>query len=348
MIGWALVAVAVLLAANVFFTAVEFALVASRRTRIEPLASEGSRAAKLALAAMKDLNPQLAGAQLGITMASLALGFVAEPAVGSVIERLAGTVTDPESAVVRTLSIAVSLVIVVFFHMVLGEMVPKNVAIADPERTLLRLAGGNRVYMVALGPVIRLLNAMASGAIRLLGVEPRDELRAGHTADELATMLRQSADEGMIEDFAHALLSGALDFGERRVDSVMVPKSAVVIVASEATVSEVEEIVVARGHSRLPVVERDGGEPLGFVHAKDLLSLSPAAHGRPLPRHLVRRMLRVPPERNLADLLLSMRVARVHVAVVTDETGRMVGLVTLEDLLEALVGEIMDESDRAR
>lgn len=343
---WALLAVVVLLGANAFFVAVEFALVASRSTRIEPLAAQGRRAATLGLAAMKDLNTQLAGAQLGITMASLALGFVAEPAVGSIIERLLGTVVDPESAAARTVSIVVTLVIIVFFHMVLGEMIPKNVAIADPERTLLRLAVANRAYMVALRPVILLLNAMASGLVRLAGVEPRDELHAGHTADELAAMLRESAEEGMIEDFAHALLSGALDFGERRVDSVMVPEDSVVTVGASSTVAEIEETVVARGHSRLPVVADGGSLPLGFVHGKDLLSLSPAAHGRPLPSRMVRRMLRVPVDRTLADLLLSMRVARVHLAVVTDEAGRMVGLVTLEDLLEALVGEILDESDR--
>lgn len=346
MSGWALLVAVLLLFANAFFVAVEFALVAARRTRIEPLAAEGRRSARAALAAMRDLNVQLAGSQLGITMASLGLGFVAEPAVAAVLEELIQGLFDPPEALLHTIAFVIALTIVVFLHMVIGEMVPKNIAIAGPERTLLVLALPNRVYVTVFRPLIRFLNLLANAGVRVLGAEPRDELATAHTADEFTAMLARSREEGLIEDFAHELLSGALDFGELAVGNVVVPRRDVVTVPEGVTVAEVEHVVLDTGHSRLPVIGADLDDVRGFIHAKDLLPLSSAAYGHPVPRRLIRRMLRVPGSQNLADVLLSMRVTQVHVAVVLDADGRTAGLVTIEDLLEELVGEILDESDR--
>lgn len=348
MTGWALAAAFFLLGANAFFVAVEFALVASRRTRVETMAEGGSATARLALSQMQDLNVQLAGAQLGITMASLGLGFVAEPAVARLIDTALGSVLDLPPGLLHTISFVVSLTIVVFLHMVLGEMVPKNVAIAGPERTMLRLARANRAYVFVFGPLIRLLTAMANGGVRALGVEPRDELTDAHTAEEFADMLAESRDEGMIEEFAHELLSGALDFVDRPIESVMVDRQDVVTLGVDATVAEAESLVVASGHSRLPIIGDDIDDVRGFVHAKDLITLSPTAHARMVPARLVRRMLRIPVGRSFAEVLRAMRVARVHVAVVQVEGGVTAGIVTLEDVLEELVGEITDESDRPR
>lgn len=343
--AWALVAAALLILANAFFVAVEFALVASRQTRIEPLAAEGSRSARAALAAMQDLNLQLAGAQLGITLASVLLGFVGEPAVAALVEAPIRVVFDPPEAVLHGVSVVLALGIVVFLHMVLGEMVPKNLAIAGPERSLLVLALPNQVYVTLFRPVIRVLTGMANGISRLFGVEPRSEVATVHTAEEFAAMLAHSHAEGLIEPFERDLLTGVLDFEDRRVDAVMVPRASVVTLPAGATVADAERLAVTSGHSRLPVVASDDGELTGFVHAKDLLMLSPTAWDRPVPERVVRRMLRVPPERTLGDLLVAMRTARVHVAVVVDPAGAALGLVTLEDLLEELVGDIRDESD---
>jgi CBS domain containing-hemolysin-like protein len=336
--GWALALAVVLLVANGFFVAVEFAVVGSRRTRLERLVEEGSRRARHALAATADLNTQLAGAQLGITMASLGLGAVAEPAVAGLLEGFLG----------HTGAVVVALVLVVFLHLVVGEMVPKNVALTDPERWLLTLVGPNRAYVWLFGPVIRVLNAVAGLGMRLLGVEPRRALAAGHTAEELAVMLAASREEGLIAGFAHDLLAGVLEFSERDVASVMVPREQVVAIRAGTTVADAERVVVDTGHSRLPVVGRDLDDVRGFIHAKDLLTLPPEARGRPVPRRLLRRMLVVPTTRSLEDLLLGMRRARVHFALVVDEAGSTAGIVTLEDLLEELVGDIVDESDRIR
>jgi CBS domain containing-hemolysin-like protein len=341
----ALSVAALLIVANAFFVAVEFALIASRRTRIEPLAAGGGRSARVALAAMQELNLQLAGAQLGITMASLLLGFVAEPALAHLLEGPLERLGLPEAAV-HGIAFVIALGIVVFLHMVLGEMVPKNIALAGPERTLLVLAVPNQLYVTLFGPVIRLLTHLGNAGVRLLGAEPRSEVDTVHTAAEFGAMLAHSREEGLIEEFEHDLLTGVLDFAERPVASVMVPRSQVTVLPADATVADAERLAAETGHSRLPIA--DAGEPstlTSFVHVKDLLGLSSTASRRAVPERLVRPMLRVPSGRTLGDLLVEMRQARIHVAAV--QRGRdTVGLVTLEDLLEELVGDIRDESDQ--
>jgi CBS domain containing-hemolysin-like protein len=342
--GWALVAALALLLVNAFFVAVEFALIAARRTQIEPLAAEGGRRARLALASMQELSLQLAGAQLGITMASLGLGFVAEPAVAHLIEEALHAVVELPAGVLHTISFIVALSIVVFLHMVLGEMVPKNIAIAGPERALLLLAVPNWLYVRVFRYPLWLLNGLANLGVRALGVQPRDELSDSHSTAELSSMLSASRDEGLLEEFEHALLRGALTFGERTTSSVMLGRDAMVTVQRWATIGEIEQVVVATGHSRLPFVNGGLDAVVGFVHAKDLLNVPPDEYGRRLPARLIRRMLLVPPTQSLEALLLSMRQERIHVAVVVDE-GRTLGMVTLEDLLEELVGDIRDETD---
>jgi CBS domain containing-hemolysin-like protein len=345
MTGWALLVAVALLGANAFYVALEFALVASRSTKVEPLAESGNRRAKVALRSMKELNLQLAGAQLGITMASLGLGFVAEPAVARVLEDAIGRFVELPSGVLHTISFVVALSIVVFLHMVLGEMVPKNVAIAGPERTLLWLAVPNRVYVTVFRPFIWMLNGLANLGVRALGVEPADELAQARTPDELTAMIAESREEGLLEEFEHSLLRGALHFGARDARTVMVDRDRLVTVPKWATVGELARVVVASGHSRIPVTDGGLDDIVGFVHAKDLLTTDTEDPGRRLPLPLVRQMLVVPPERSLDALLLAMRQARVHMALVR-EGARTLGMVTLEDLLEELVGDIRDETDR--
>jgi CBS domain containing-hemolysin-like protein len=334
-----------LLLANGFFVAVEFAVVASRRTKLEPLAEEGSLRARLALRANHELSLQLAGAQLGITMASLGLGAVAEPALAHLLESAIGVIGDIPDGVLHTISFILALAVVVFAHMVIGEMVPKNIAITDPERMMLRLAIPNHLYVTVFRPVIRLLNAMANGGVRLFGVEPRDTLSTAHTPDELAGMLAASREEGLVEEVAHQLLTGALDFGTRPIGAVMVRRERVVFVRRDETVADAEQVVVASGLSRLPVVGHDIDDVIGFVHAKDLLTVPADRRDRPIPFGRLRRMLVVPDELALDDVLVAMRRARTHVAVVVDDGGRTLGIASLEDVLEALVGDIRDESD---
>lgn len=338
----------VLLIANGFFVAWEFGLVGSRREKIEPLATSGSKRAQAALAGMGDLNMQLAGAQLGITMASLGIGYVSEPALAGWFEHLVEGRIDIPTGVIHSVSFVVALTIVVFLHMVVGEMVPKNATLADPERTLMWTALPAKGYLTVFRPLVWSLNHLSNLGIRLFGVEPRDELTAVHTAEELAVMLGESHDEGYIEEFAHELLTGVLDFSARDAAFVMVPRAQIVTVPRSATAAEIEATMVESGHSRVPVVDHDIDSVIGFVHSKDLLALGSDELDRPLPLRLVRRMLVVPRDRSLEDLLVSMRSARIHFALVVDSDRRTAGVATLEDLLEELVGDILDESDRER
>ena len=346
MIARSLLLSLLLLLANGFFVAVEFALIASRRTKLEALAEEGRPRARLAIGAMRHLNVQLAGAQLGITMASLLLGYVAEPAVAGLIEDATAAFVELPEGLLHTIGFVVALTIVAFLHMVVGEMVPKNLAIADPERTLLALVPLNRAYVTLFGPVLRVLNALSNAGVRLLGVEPRDELATSASADELAAMLGASRDEGLIEEVAHQLLTGALDLGDRSITTVMVPRDQVVWLPRRATPAEAEALVVSSGLTRLLVTDDEVDDVLGFVHAKDLLTLAGPARHAPLPLGRIRRMLVLDARTSLDDALLAMQRARVHVAVVTDAQDRTLGIATLENVIEALVGDIRDESDR--
>lgn len=335
-----------LLVANGFFVAVEFALLASRRTKLEAMAEAGSARARLAIGSMRNLNLQLSGVQLGITMASLLLGYVAEPAVSGVLEDALEHVVDLPEGLLHTLGFVVALTIVAFLHMVVGEMVPKNIAIAAPERTLLALAAPNRLYVTIFGPLLRVLTALANAGTRLLGVEPRDELATAASAGELAVMLGASRDEGLIEDVAHQILTGALHLQDRGLSSVLVPRDQVGWLPRTATPAEAEALVVASGHTRIVVVGEGIDDVLGFLHAKDLLTIPAEARHRPLPLRRVRRLLVLAERTLLDDALLAMQRSRLQLALVVDDAGRTLGIATLEDVIEALVGDIRDESDR--
>jgi CBS domain containing-hemolysin-like protein len=343
---WSLLIAVVLLVANGVFVAMEFSTIASRRTKLESLADQGDARARLALDAIGELPLQLAGAQHGVTMCSLGLGAVAEPTVAGAVEWLLDRPGAIPEGVVAALGLVIGLAIVVFFHMVIGEMVPKYVAMADPERMLLRLAIFNRIYVAIFRPFIRLLNAAANAGTRMFGVEPRDEIATAHTAPELADMLAASREGGMIDGVAHDLLSGALDFGARRAIEVMVPRERLTTVSRIATVEEAEVVIVTSGHSRLLVTGDTGSDIIGFIHAKDLLTVPSWARARPIPQGRIRRVLEVASTRNIDDVLVDMRRSRTHLGVVVGEDHETLGLVTLEDVLEELVGEIRDESDR--
>jgi magnesium and cobalt exporter, CNNM family len=334
----------VLIALNGVFVANEFSLVASRQTRLETLAKEGDTRARFALQSARDLPLQLASSQLGITICSLGLGAVAEPSVVQAIERLLSPFSVPDG-VAQVLGVVIGLGLVVFLHMVFGEIVPRYLALADPERALLRLSIFNRVYVVLFRPIIRVVQALGNAGTRLLGVEPRDELVTAHTVDEISRMLAESHEEGLIEQTAHDLLSGALDFGERPVRQVMLPRGEIMSVSRRTTVAEAEEQVVASGHSRLLVTGRDLDDIVGFVHAKDLLTVPPEARDRPLPLARIRRVLVLRSQQPLDEVLVTMRRSRTHLGVVVDDARRVLGLATLEDVLEVLVGDIRDESD---
>ncbi|MDP3984460.1 MAG: hemolysin family protein [Acidimicrobiia bacterium] len=337
----ALVWMVVLLFLNGFFVAAEFALTAGRRGVLE---QRSGQRAEAAVWLMKHLSDTLAGAQLGITISSLLLGFIAEPAMARIFEMIFGFLPLPNN-LLHTISFAIALLIVVFLHMVIGEMAPKNIAIAAPERAALALAVPFRVYMLVFRPVILFLNAVANLVLRIFRVEPRDELETAQSAEDLAQVIAAGRQEGVIEEFAHKLLSGAILFSERAAAEAMVPRPDIVALPATATPTEIAAVVTEEGFSRIPVYEDDIDNIIGFIHAKDLLTLSDDRADSPIPPEIIRPLLVVPESARIRPLLAEMQHLGRHLALIIDEHGGTAGLLTLEDIAEELVGEIRDEYD---
>ncbi len=331
----------ILLLANGVFVAAEFAYITARRNVLE---QTPGRSAQIAAGLNTHLSLSLAAAQLGITMASLLLGYVAEPAIAGIFERLLGFAPLSES-LTHGIALAIALLIVVFLHMVVGEMAPKNIAISSPERSAMALALPFRGFILVFRPLIAVLNGFANGVLRLFKVQPSDALEVGHSAEDLAMIIATGRREGVIEDFAHRLLTGAIVFGDLDASEVMVPRPDIVAAPRTSPASEVQEMMRVTGHSRIPIYDSEIDDILGFVHVKDVMAVDPDLRESPLDPGLLRPTLVVPETSRLRPILDEMRKARIHLGIVVDEHGSTAGIITLEDIAEELVGEIADEHD---
>jgi CBS domain containing-hemolysin-like protein len=332
----------VLLIANGFFVAAEFAYITARRNILEQTPTSSAR---IAAGLNRELTLSMTAAQLGITMASLGLGAVAEPAVAHLLERWLGFLPLGDDAT-HVIALVVALLIVVFLHMVIGEMAPKNVAIASPERSAMALAHVFRGYVIVFKPLIVVLNALANGVLRLFGVTTADSLEVGHSADDLAVIIATGQEEGVIEDFTHRLLTGVIVFGDLDAAEAMIPRPDIVAVPADAPVVEIERVMKETGHSRIPLHREDLDDVLGFVHVKDLMGVADEHQGEPIDSGLIREILFVPESAHIRSVLDDMRRSRIHFAVVVDEHGSTAGIITMEDIAEELVGDIRDEHDR--
>ncbi|MGY1640479.1 hemolysin family protein [Geodermatophilus sp. SYSU D00703] len=338
---WVGVLVAVvLLLANAFFVGAEFALISARRSSIEPLAEAGSRRARTTLAAMERVSLMMAGAQLGITVCSLGLGAIGEPAVAHLVEPVFDALRVPE-ALVHPVAFAIALLAVVALHVVIGEMVPKNLALAGPDRAALALAPPLAAVVTVLRPVIVALNALANAVLRVLRVEPKDEVTSSFTRDEVAGLLDQSRAGGLLGKREHDLLTGALALEDRDTRSVLIPRDRLTTVRWEDGAPAVERAAARTGFSRFPVLR--GSAVAGYVHVKDVL----VTDGEPDVRvaDITRPLPRVPATGDLRTTLQAMQADGAHLAAVT-EGGEVLGVVALEDILEELVGEIRDAVHR--
>jgi CBS domain containing-hemolysin-like protein len=333
-----------LLAANGFFVAAEFALLAARRSRIEQLAAQGQAGARHAAAGLRELSLMLAGAQLGITICSLGLGAVAEPALAHVFEAVFEVVLS--GAALRAVGFACALAVVVFLHLVVGEMAPKSWAIADPERSALVLARPFRAFTSLFRPVIWFLNAAANAVVRLCRVEPQGERAMAHSPADLLLVLEESAKHGAIPPEEHRLLARSLRLSGITAADAMTPRPEIVSVAGDQPLDAVAAVAEATGRSRLVVHDGDLDHILGVVHAKDLLLLDPGSRATATAAGLARPAVVTPGDRPLEDVLVDMRAARQHLSIVT-EGSRVVGVVSLEDVLEELIGDFSDETDPA-
>ena len=342
MLGLLLAVILVLL--NGFFVAGEFAVVAVDRSRVEHLAEGGDPRGINLLKALRTLSFQLSGAQLGITVTSLLLGFLTEPSLAPLVQPLVEIAGVPASSSFG-ISVVVVLVLSTTFQMVIGELIPKNIAIARPEAVAFAIATPLRLANAVMKPVIVFLNASANATVRLLGIQPKDELMSVHSLEELQVLIRSSREGGAIEEEEARLLARSISFGDKVAADALIPRVDVVSVAATDTLQDLPRLAVETGHSRFPVTGEGIDDIAGTAHVKDVHSIEKQQRPDVPVTQIMRPPLVVPESCELASLLLEMRRKRLHLAVVIDEFGGTAGIVTLEDLLEEIVGEIDDEYD---
>ena len=337
-------AVLLLILATGFYVAGEFALLAVDRNRVEQLAREGQRGAGSVLVALRSLSFQLSGAQLGITVTSLLVGFVVEGTVGRALEPLVAVVLPGASTL--EISTAFALLLVTALQMVLSELVPKNLAIARPLGLATSITTPFRLVNGAFRPLIVFLNASANWTVRRFGIEPRDELVGVLSMDELKRLITSSRREGVLPEEEFALLTRSINFGNKTADDALVPRVAIVALHTEDSLTTLARIALETGHSRFPVCGPGGIDDVaGIVLVKDSYRFPPEERGSRQVTEVMTEALFVPESRPLDSLLAEMRRERKHLAVVADEYGGTAGIITLEDLLEEIVGEIDDEHD---
>ena len=340
---WGIAWLFVLLAINAFFVGAEFAVISARRSQIEPRAEAGSRAAKTALWAMEHATLMLAACQLGITICSLLILNVSEPAIHHLLEyplALTGWSED----VISTIAFVIALLIVSFLHVVFGEMVPKNLSFSLPDRAVLILAPPLVFIARVFNPIIVVLNAIANSALRLFRVEPKSEATSVFTLDEVATIVAQSKREGMLRDEG-GTLTAAFEFTSKKVKDIAVGMDTLVTLPEDAAPSDLEKAVAQRGFSRYILVN-EAGEPSGYLHLKDVIDLDEDEYNEPVPPKRIRQLISIFRDTDLEDALATMRRVGVHVARVFDENGATRGVLFLEDIIEELVGEVQDATQR--
>jgi CBS domain containing-hemolysin-like protein len=345
---WGIVWLVILLIANAFFVAAEFAIITARRSQIEPRADAGSRFAKTALWAMEHATLMLASTQLGITIASLLILNVSEPAIHHLLAAPLHLTHWPEE-VIDTIAFIVTLVLVSFLHVVFGEMIPKNISFSMPDRAALVLALPLVAWATVFRPIVAGLNGIANGVLRLFGIEPKSEATSAYTVDEVATIVATSTREGVLTD-STGTLGNAFDFTTKTVRDVAVPMSQLVTLPEDATPADVERAVAQHGFSRYPLVD-DDGEPTGYLHLKDVIdldSVGPAGDefDEPVPPKRIRQIVSIFRDTELEDALAIMRRSGAHLARSFDEQGATHGVLFLEDIIEELVGQVDDATRR--
>lgn len=339
-----LILTAVLLLINAFFVSIEFAMISSRKDRLDPLVAQGNRRAEKLLYSMQHLSKMLAGAQLGITIASLLLGKVGEPAIAHLLEIPAAWVGLPHY-LLHPVSFVIALLLVTGLHIILGEMVPKNIALAGPETVGMILVTPHIWFVKITSPVIWVMNHLAGFTLRLFGIEQKDELSSSVDSSQLASMFNESVSEGLLDQEEHTRLRAALRSDTQTIAGITIPMAEVrTLTLAGLTLSTVDDAVADTGFSRFPVVDHTGS-PVGYLHIKDLLAemvpATPKPGGRQLGREKLRPLYTVDADAMLDDTLRFMRRRQAHLVQVR-RAGELVGFVWLEDIIEEYVGTVRD------
>ncbi len=341
-IVWRISVAVLLVIANAFFVAAEFALVGARRTRIESMADEGNTRARLAREAIGNLDHYISGTQLGITLASLGLGWVGENTLAAILIQAFDGLPPPWNVVAtHTVASVIAFAMITFLHIVLGELAPKSIALLFPEATSLWTAGPLIAFSKVFSPFIALLNGTANLLLRAVGLRPPTEAQRVHRPEEIEMLVTQMYEHGALAEEPVEMIRGVFDLSETTAAEVMTPRTEIVALPVDATVDRAADLILEVGHSRIPVYDDSLDRIVGVVLAREVWRAQREGGG-PI-RDLVRPVPFVPDSKDVEGLLREMQQKRVHLAVVVDEFGGTAGIVTLEDLVEEIVGDIRDE-----
>lgn len=345
--SWLLFLAFLLVLANGFFVAAEFAIVKVRSTQLTELADEGSARAKMARRLTKHLDAYLSATQLGITLASLALGWVGEPAFEHIIEPLFERIGGLSEVAARSVSATFAFVVISVLHIVLGELAPKSVAIQKPVGTSLWIAYPLHWFYVVTYPAIVLLNGVSRAVLKIFGIHPASEHETAHSPEELRLILASSEKAGILSEENREIIEGVFQFSKRTARQIMVPRTDVVVLSVTRTIEENLETIRTTRHTRYPLCEGSLDHTIGLIHVKDLLLAQLRGPGRSL-LDLKRDILFVPENSTVESLLSQFIEHKTHMAVILDEYGGASGIVSLENITEELFGQIQDEFDRER
>ena len=328
---------------NAFFVAAEYAFVSVRHTRLDELIGQGDKRARVVRKIVSDPSHFISAMQLGITISSLALGAIGEPAVSRLLEELFGHVAPGVST---TVSVVLAFVVISILHVVIGEIIPKSYTLPRAERVALAVSRPVRVFFVVFGPFIRFLDWLAQLLMRLLGIPTTDELESAHSEEELRLLVHRSRGVGLLEAAEEEMIGKVFDFADTEVRQVMVPRPDVVALPIGLGPSEAMEQVLRHPYTRYPVYDGDLDDIVGILHVRTLFGASQNGGAASTDlRELIRPAHTVPETKRLADLLGEFRRTKSHMAIVVDEYGSLAGIATLEDLIEEIVGDIADEFD---
>ncbi len=339
-----LILVLILVFCNAFFVVSEFAIVKIRRTKLEELAHGGSKRAKIALKINEHLNTYLSAIQLGITLASLGLGWLGEPAVSRLLEELFAELFADNPVLLHSLSFGVAFTLITLLHVVFGELVPKSLAIQDTERYAMIVAAPLYTFNKIFAPFIWIFDHVTMWILRLMGVPQMDESDDAHSEEEIKLIIDASQKGGVIDDTESEIIQNAICFSEISAHEIMIPRQDMKCIYQNSSFNEIMEFVKQHKHTRFPLCNGDKDQILGMIHIRDLLECKNSQHKDILSK-IVRNILFVPENKSVSEILHEMMKKRIHLAVVVDEYGGTAGLLSMEDILEELVGDIRDEHD---
>ncbi|MFD1887935.1 hemolysin family protein [Paenibacillus wenxiniae] len=333
----------VLVLLNGFFVAAEFAMVKIRSSRLETLVDEGNKRARFAQSIVNNLDAYLSACQLGITLASLGLGWIGEPAIAELIRPLFAAIGLNNEVVIHSVSIAIAFIVITILHIVLGELAPKSLAIRKAEVVTLWTAAPMLLFHKIMYPFIWMLNGMANALLKLFGIAPASELESAHTEEEIRILMKESNKSGLIDNTELALVDNIFEFADTTAHEIMIPRTEMICLSLHASREENLQIALDGMRTRYPVCDGDKDHIVGFLHIKDLMRYQIADSVK-----LIRPIIAVPESIKISELMKLMQRGKTQIAILIDEYGGTAGLVTLEDIMEEIVGEIQDEFDHER